>query len=76
MRIRRSEDGVIISLNQDLYNENIVNAAINDFARICRISKSKGTGNHIIGFSGLEQEELEEVAMEFSNYVLALMKRA
>ncbi len=74
MRIRKSEDGVILSLNKDFYDENAVDSAVKDFARICKVSKTEENGYNLIHFRELEPGELEEVAMEFANHVLALMK--
>jgi hypothetical protein len=76
MKIKRIEDSVILYLNKDLYNENAVDSIMRDFADLCKISKKDGNGYHLVHFCNLETEELEEVAMAFSNHALALMKGA
>lgn len=74
MRVERSDDGFILSLNKDFYCKNAVDSAVRDFAKVCRISGSCKGGYHIIHFSGLEAGDLEEVALEFANYVLSVVK--
>ena len=74
MRIKRSEDGLILSLNKDLYKKDAVDSATKDFSRACTISCSEGKGRHIVHFSGLETRDLEEIVLEFANYVLSVMK--
>lgn len=74
MRIRKNDNGVTLSLNKDFYNENALDLAIKDFAKVCKVSKTEGNGYHLVCFGGLESKELEEVALEFANHALALMK--
>lgn len=74
MRIKRSEDGLILSLNKDFYRKNAVDLAVRDFGKVCRISESDKKGYHLVCFRGLETRDLEEIALEFANYVLSVMK--
>lgn len=74
MRIKRSENGLILSLNKDFYRKNAVDSAVRDFSKVCRVSGSDKGGYHLICFSGLETRDLEEIALEFANYALSAMK--
>ena len=76
MRIKRNEDGLVLSLNRDFYSKEVVGLAARDFGKVCRISSSDRGGYHVIRFSGLEMEDLEEVVLEFANYILSLMKQS
>jgi len=74
MRIKRSEDGLILSLNKDFYNKDALDLAVRDFSRVCRVSGLDKGGYHLVRFSGLEAGELKEIALEFANYALSIMK--
>jgi hypothetical protein len=74
MRIKKSEDGIILYLNKNLYDENIIDSLITNFGDLCKIMKGDGKSYLLVNFSGLAPEELEEVALEFSNHALAMTK--
>ncbi len=76
MRIKRSEDGLILSLNKDFYRKDAVDLGIRDFSRVCRVSRSDKGGYHLVRFSDLETQDLEEVSLEFANYMLSVMKQS
>ncbi len=72
MKIKRENDRIILHLHKDLYKSDSIDKAIEDFAHLCKIKSGENEKYFLIEFAGAE--ELEELVMEFANYVLSLLK--
>ncbi|RKX96852.1 MAG: hypothetical protein DRP54_09730 [Spirochaetes bacterium] len=72
MKIKRENDKIILHLHKDLYRDDCIDKAIRDFEHICKIKSGENEKYFLIEFAGAE--ESEELAMEFANYVLSLLK--
>lgn len=76
MRLRKSEQGVTLLLNRDMYGKDAIDSTLRSFSRICNISVKPDKTNYVVQLSGLEYDDLEGVALEFANYALAATKSA
>ncbi len=71
MMIEKKGDSIILSLNKDFYNDTAIDSVMRNFAEVCEIEREDSDGYYIVHLNG---EGAEEIALEFANHVLALMK--
>jgi hypothetical protein len=74
MKIKKSEGNLTLFLNKKFYNEQAVDSAISCFSKACPVTGSRNPSYNLVSFSGLPPEDLNDIAMEFANYTLFLMK--
>jgi hypothetical protein len=70
----KSSDGLCLPLDKRLYSSGAVDLAVSGFSEVCGICVKDSGGKRVVVFSGLPDEELEQVALEFANYVLSFAK--
>lgn len=72
--IKKNENGIMLSLNRRFYSEYVINSGIERFRELCKIEKEDNERYYLVNFSGMDASELEDIVMEFANYILFLMK--
>lgn len=74
--IRKNNGGVSVRLSRKLYDDGAVKDGVKSFGKVCSVSLAQGKTHYVVSFSGLKPRELEEVALEFANYILSLVRAA
>ena len=71
---KRGDDSVEVRFNPAFYGKGSVEEAAQDFSGICRIDVSDAGKDILVVIRQGEEKDIEKVGLEFSNYVLGLMK--
>ena len=74
MKIKKSGEGITLSLNTKFYKKQAIDSGVSEFKKVCEVTKGKNAGYHLVSFKGLAAPDLNDVALEFANYILFLMK--
>lgn len=72
IKIDQEKNEVVLTFNENFYNQRVIDQAVEDFQKVCEITKDK----NFITLKPKETLDINTLGYEFYNYVLGLIKNS